>query len=71
VVSDDQKGTAMHPTLMTQDIARYRQTDMLREAESARLASLVSEAADERPHKGIRLRRRVLPLRPASPILGS
>jgi len=56
---------------MTQDIARYRQTDMLPEAESARLASLVSEAADERPHKGLRLRRRVVALRPASPILGS
>ncbi len=60
----------MHPTLM-QDIARYRQADMLREAERARLASLVSETAVERPYKGLRLRHRVLALRPLRPVLGS
>jgi len=38
----------MHPTLM-QDIARYRQADMLREAEQARLAHQVSAASDEQP----------------------
>jgi len=54
-----------------QDIARYRQADMLREAERARLASLVSKTADERPHKGLRLRHRVLALRPLRPVLGS
>jgi hypothetical protein len=37
----------MHPTLM-QEIARYRQADMLREAERARLAHEVSLAVDRR-----------------------
>jgi hypothetical protein len=60
----------MHPTLM-QDIARYRQADMLREAERARLASLVSDAAAVRPHRRLRLRRRVLGLGTTRPILGS
>ena len=45
----------MHPTLM-HDIARYRQADMLREAERARLARLAT-ASDE-PRRWYRLRRR-------------
>ena len=44
----------MHPTLM-QEIARYRQADMLREAERARLAHQVSIASD-RPRRRLRLR---------------
>jgi hypothetical protein len=46
----------MHPTLM-HEIARYRQADMLREAERARLAHELSMAAD-RPRSRFRLRRR-------------
>ncbi|HUP33266.1 MAG TPA: hypothetical protein VM184_09565 [Gaiellaceae bacterium] len=54
----------MHPTLM-HEIARYRQADMLREAERARLAHLVSTASDE-PRRRFRLRRRTrLAFRPA------
>ena len=54
----------MHPTLM-HEIARYRQADMLREAERTRLAHLVSTARDE-PRRRFRLRRRTrLALRPA------
>ena len=49
----------MHPTLM-HEIARYRQADMLREAERARLAHEVSLAAD-RPRRRFRLRGRTLP----------
>jgi hypothetical protein len=49
----------MHPTLMY-EIARYRQADMLREAERARLAHEVSLAADA-PRRRPRLRRRALP----------
>ena len=62
----------MHPNLM-QDIARYRQADMLREAERARLAALVSEASEQRPHRRLRLRRRALqlPLHSARPALDS
>jgi hypothetical protein len=48
VVSDEGKEFDMHPTLM-QEIARYRQADMLREAERARLAHEVSLASD--PHR--------------------
>ena len=44
----------MHPTLM-QDIARYRQVDMLREAEQARLAHQVSSASDEQPRRRFNL----------------
>lgn len=58
----------MHPNLI-QDIARYRQADMLREAERARLASLVSAAADERPHRRLRLRRRTIVLPSVRPVL--
>jgi hypothetical protein len=47
----------MHPTLM-HEIARYRQADMLREAERARLAHLASLAADE-PRRRLRFGRRV------------
>jgi hypothetical protein len=45
----------MHPTLM-QEIARYRQADLLREAERARLAHEVSLASD-RPRRRLRLPR--------------
>jgi hypothetical protein len=45
----------MHPTLM-QEIARYRQADMLREAERARLAHEVSLASDP-PRRWLRLPR--------------
>jgi hypothetical protein len=58
----------MHPNSI-QDIARYRQADMLREAERARLAALVSEAADQRPHRRLRLRRRAIALPTARPAL--
>ena len=51
----------MHPTLM-HEIARYRQADMLREAERARLSHEVSRAADgDAPNRRTRLRRRALP----------
>jgi hypothetical protein len=50
----------MHPTLM-HEIARYRQADMLREAERARLAHEASQAADDTPRRRPRLRRRALP----------
>jgi hypothetical protein len=54
----------MHPTLM-QEIARYRQADMLREAERARLAHEVS-LASTRPRRRLRLPRLVFGLgRPA------
>jgi hypothetical protein len=54
----------MHPTMM-QEIARYRQADMIREAERARLAHEASLAA-EAPTRRFRLRRRALPfLKPA------
>ncbi len=46
----------MHPTLM-HEIARYRQADLLREAEHARLARLASMAGD-RPRRRFRLRTR-------------
>ena len=46
----------MHPTLM-HEIARYRQADMLREAERARLAHEASVAADGSGRR-FRLRRR-------------
>lgn len=45
----------MHPHLM-QEIARYRQADMLREAERARLAHQISLASD-RPRRRLRLPR--------------
>ncbi len=54
----------MHPTLM-QDIARYRQADLLREAERARLAHLASLASDG-PRRRFRFRlRNCTSLRPA------
>jgi hypothetical protein len=49
----------MHPTLV-QEIARYRQADMLREAERARLAHEVSTRMDK-PRRRFRLRRRERP----------
>ena len=55
----------MHPTLL-QEIARYRQADMLREAERARLAHEVSlERASlgaDRTRRRFRLRRRGRPV---------
>ena len=56
----------MHPTLM-QEIARYRQADMLREAEQARLAHQVSAASDEQPRGWFNTswRRRTVAGRPA------
>ncbi|MHB1242516.1 MAG: hypothetical protein ACYC1P_03820 [Gaiellaceae bacterium] len=54
----------MHPTLM-HEIARYRQADLLREAERARLAHLASADADE-PRRRVQLRLRSrLAFRPA------
>ncbi|HEY7796093.1 MAG TPA: hypothetical protein VIA10_18980 [Gaiellaceae bacterium] len=50
----------MHPTLM-HEIARYRQADMLREAERARLAHEVSQAADDTTRRPPRTRRRAFP----------
>jgi hypothetical protein len=46
----------MHPTLM-HEIARYRQADMLREAERARLAHEASLDGDK-TRRRFRLRRR-------------
>ena len=46
----------MHPTLM-QEVARYRQADMLREGERARLAHYVSLERD-RPTRRLWLRLR-------------
>jgi hypothetical protein len=43
----------MHPTLM-HEIARYRQADLLREAERSRLAHEVSLASDK-PQRRFRL----------------
>lgn len=54
----------MHPTLM-HEIARYRQADLLREAEQARLARLATRGSDE-PRRRFRLRARTrLAFRPA------
>jgi hypothetical protein len=46
----------MHPSLM-QEIARYRQSDLIREAERVRLAHEVSMASD-RPRRRWWFRRR-------------
>ena len=46
----------MHPSLL-HEIARYRQADLLREAERARLAHEVSMASD-RPRRRFKLWRR-------------
>ena len=59
----------MHPTLM-HEIARYRQADMLREAERARLAHEASLEADE-PRRWVPLRFRLRRARTAlRPVLG-
>lgn len=50
----------MHPTLMY-EIARYRQADMIREAERARLAHAASLAADTTQRHKPRTRRRAFP----------
>jgi len=54
----------MHPTLM-HEIARYRQADLLREAERARLAHLATASSE--PRRWFRLFRRTrrTSLRPA------
>jgi hypothetical protein len=46
----------IHPTLR-HEIARYRQADILRESERARLAHELS-LEDDRPRRRLRLRRR-------------
>lgn len=54
----------MHPIVL-HEIARYRQADLLREAERARLAHLASGRDGDRPRR-FRLRRRTrLAFRPA------
>ncbi len=59
----------MHPTLM-HEIARYRQADMLREAERSRLAHLASVEADE-PRRRLRLSLRLRRARTAfRPLFG-
>ena len=47
----------MHPTLM-HEIARYRQADMLREAERARLAHLASTETGSTRRRWLRRRER-------------
>ena len=47
----------MHPTLM-HEIARYRQADLLREAERTRLAHLATESAERTRRFGLRRRTR-------------
>ena len=59
----------MHPTLL-HEIASYRQADMLREAERARLAHAVSVASDPPPRR-IRLRRRSEAAVAGRPLFGS
>jgi hypothetical protein len=55
----------MHHPILMEEIARYRQADMLREAERARLAHEVS-LASPRPRRRLRLPRLALGLgRPA------
>ena len=53
----------MHPTLM-HEIARYRQADLLREAERARLAAEVSDKPYETRRRWLRRRERPV-FRPA------
>ncbi|MDX6439703.1 MAG: hypothetical protein QOF45_2286 [Gaiellaceae bacterium] len=60
----------MHPTLM-HEIARYRQADMLREAQRARLAHEFREAAAaDRPRRRFWLRRRREAAATARPVFG-
>lgn len=54
----------MHPTLM-HEIARYRQADMLREAERARLAHEASLDRDETRRRFSLRRRRRAAFKPA------
>ena len=54
----------MHPTLM-QDIARYRQADLLREAEQARLVKLATASKEPRRWFSFRRRTRRASLRPS------
>lgn len=53
----------MHPTLM-HEIARYRQADMLREAERARLAHEASTDVEKTRRRWLRRRERTA-LKPA------
>lgn len=59
----------MHPTTM-QDVARYRQADLRREAARVRLAHEVSAASDEQPRTRLNLtwRRRAISF--GRPVLG-
>lgn len=60
----------MHPTLM-QDIARYRQADLLREAQRARLAHELSADSDEQPRPRFNFSwRRRLAIAVGRPVLG-
>lgn len=56
---------------LVQDIARYRQADLLRELQRARLAVRISEAADERPHRRLNLRSRAVALPALQAVRGS
>jgi hypothetical protein len=58
----------MHPHTMN-ELARHHQAQMRQDAERARLAALVNEAADQRPHRKLRLRRRVTVFPTARPAL--
>ena len=60
----------MHSNL-NPEISKFRQVDMLREAEHARLAALVRTTAEERPYRRLRLRRHVVALHTSRPVLGS
>ena len=53
----------MHPTLM-HEIARYRQADMLREAERARLAHEATAGTESTRRRWLRRRERTV-LKPA------
>ena len=55
--ADDGKEHPMHPTLM-HEIARYRQADMLREAERARLAAQFSTESRSIRRRWLRRRER-------------
>jgi hypothetical protein len=55
--SDDGREHFMHPTLM-HEIARYRQADMLREAERARLAHQASTQSEKTRRRWLRRRER-------------
>jgi hypothetical protein len=62
-VDDERKEFEMYPTLMY-EIARYRQADLLREAERARLAKLATASKEPRRWFPFRRRTRRTSLRP-------